>query len=326
MLAVAMTFMVLVSSSRAIGMTTSAQHGSQLKTDAGAGSTISYGGVTLSTCAIGTNGFWLGQDFQINRGVSAEAGGKVGFNTITSANGTLCLDVENSGIEAGTGVHLYTCMGVGDKPHQNNQGWTLEASTGYLKANMSGLCLAFVTARGSPQPELQPCGANTSFTPEPAGRAESVQLKEAASGLCLASTLPSGIPPGVQACPAGSTQLWCDVSRTPEARAAALVKEMTREEKACWFDTVSCAVPRLNISAFKWWHEALHGLWSQDNDYAGSVAHPTTVFPAAIGMAGSFNRSLLHDVGDVIGTEARSLTSPFADGTFWAPNVRCPMT
>ena len=51
---------------------------------------------------------------------------------------------------------------------------------------------------------------------------------------------------------------------------AALVAELRPEEKSCWFGgpafvtgysyTVTCGVPRLNISAFQWWHEALHGV------------------------------------------------------------------
>jgi len=47
----------------------------------------------------------------------------------------------------------------------------------------------------------------------------------------------------------------------------------------------------------------------------------STSFPAAIGMAGSFNRSLFHAVGTAIGDEARAMTSAFVGGTFWAPNV-----
>ena len=47
----------------------------------------------------------------------------------------------------------------------------------------------------------------------------------------------------------------------------------------------------------------------------------STSFPQAIGMAGSFNRSLLQLVGTVIGDEARAQSSPFVGGTFWAPNV-----
>ena len=115
---------------------------------------------------------------------------------------------------------------------------------------------------------------------------------------------------------------WCDTSHSISVRAAALLAALEPDEKSCWFGgpsftsgygmTVTCGVPRLNISSFQWWHEALHGV---------KLSGTATSFPQPIGFSGSLNRSLIKAVATAIGDEARALGSRFVGGTFWAPNV-----
>lgn len=104
-------------------------------------------------------------------------------------------------------------------------------------------------------------------------------------------------------------------------KAEALVGQMTLMEKASQLRYDAPAIPRLNIPAYNWWNEALHGV---------ARAGTATVFPQAIGMAATFDEELLHSTGEVIAREGRAkynAASALDDRdiykglTFWAPNV-----
>ena len=47
---------------------------------------------------------------------------------------------------------------------------------------------------------------------------------------------------------------------SPEQRAADLVHRMTLEEKATQLVNQARAIPRLNVPAYDWWSESLHGV------------------------------------------------------------------
>ncbi|MBE7181348.1 MAG: glycoside hydrolase family 3 C-terminal domain-containing protein, partial [Terriglobus roseus] len=80
------------------------------------------------------------------------------------------------------------------------------------------------------------------------------------------------------------------------------------------------AIPRIGLPGYNWWNEGLHGL-ARDG-YA-------TVFPQAIGLAATWDRSLLHSVGEAVSTEARQHFARNAPGgsaryaglTIWSPNI-----
>ena len=105
-----------------------------------------------------------------------------------------------------------------------------------------------------------------------------------------------------------------------EQRAADLVHRMTVEEKVSQLVNQSRAVPRLNIPAYDWWSEALHG-----------VQRPgVTEFPEPIGLAASFDPDSVHRMGTAIGVEGRikhaqamraGHSNVFEGLDFWAPNL-----
>lgn len=104
-------------------------------------------------------------------------------------------------------------------------------------------------------------------------------------------------------------------------RASALVAEMTLEEKVFQMVHEAPAIKRLNIKAYNWWNEGLHGV---------ARAGVATVFPQAISMAAAFHEDRMEEVGDAIATEARgkfNVQQEFGDTgiykglTFWAPNI-----
>ncbi len=104
-------------------------------------------------------------------------------------------------------------------------------------------------------------------------------------------------------------------------RAQELVSQMTLEEKASQLRYDAPAIPRLNVPAYNWWNEGLHGV---------ARAGVATSFPQAIGMAAAFDTELMGQVGQVIGVEGRAKYNAYSAQedrdiykglTFWSPNV-----
>jgi beta-glucosidase len=89
-----------------------------------------------------------------------------------------------------------------------------------------------------------------------------------------------------------------DIRVRADEKAAALVAQLTFDEKVDQLLNVAPAIPRLGIPAYNWWTESLHGA-------LGPV--PTTNFPEPIGLAASFDQALLHDVAAAISVEVRGL-------------------
>ena len=91
--------------------------------------------------------------------------------------------------------------------------------------------------------------------------------------------------------------LYLDPSQLVEARVNDLISRMTLEEKASQLVNQARAIPRLQVPAYDWWSEALHGV---------ANAGTATVFPEPIGLAATFDDSLIHEMAVAIGTEARA--------------------
>jgi beta-glucosidase len=113
---------------------------------------------------------------------------------------------------------------------------------------------------------------------------------------------------------------YLDTSLPAEQRAADLVKQMTLEEKATQLVNQARAIPRLNVPAYDWWSESLHGV----------AVNGTTEFPEPIGLAATFDPPGIHNMGIVISTEGRikhmqavraGHSNIFEGLDFWAPNI-----
>lgn len=112
-----------------------------------------------------------------------------------------------------------------------------------------------------------------------------------------------------------------DVRKRARKQAEELVDQMTLMEKASQLRYDAPAIPRLHIPAYNWWNESLHGV------ARGGTA---TVFPQAIGLAASFDREMLEEIGEAIALEGRAKYNAavklddrdiYKGLTFWAPNV-----
>ena len=96
---------------------------------------------------------------------------------------------------------------------------------------------------------------------------------------------------------------------------------MTLEEKVLQMQNSAPAIARLNIPAYDWWNEALHGV---------ARAGEATVFPQAIGLAATWDTDLMSRIADTISTEARAKYNEairnnnhgrYYGLTFWSPNI-----
>jgi beta-glucosidase len=117
------------------------------------------------------------------------------------------------------------------------------------------------------------------------------------------------------------TPAYLDENLSFEERAKDLVSKMMLEEKVTQMLHKSPAIPRLDVPAYNWWNEALHGV---------ARAGTATVFPQAIGLAATFDEYLIHEIADVISTEGRAKYHESARKgdrdiykglTFWSPNI-----
>src|SRR5919205_2984373 len=138
--------------------------------------------------------------------------------------------------------------------------------------------------------------------------------------LCLGSIFLLSLPAGAQSTKTGTPD-YLNPRLPVEQRVNDLVSRMTLEEKVSQMMNKSAAIERLNVPAYDWWNEALHGV-----AYAGNA----TVFPQGIGLGATWDEELIRSVADAISTEARAkyndavrrdFRKRFYGLTFWSPNI-----
>jgi beta-glucosidase len=100
-----------------------------------------------------------------------------------------------------------------------------------------------------------------------------------------------------------------------------LVGRLTLEEKVSQLIDRAAPIPRLDIPAYNWWNEGLHGI--ARSGYA-------TMFPQAIGNAATWDAPLVEKISTVISTEARAKYNDailhgnhdrYYGLTIWSPNI-----
>lgn len=100
----------------------------------------------------------------------------------------------------------------------------------------------------------------------------------------------------------------CDTSARPHDRAAGLVSMFTFEELVNSSGNLIPAIPRLGLPPYQAWTESLHGIdranWTESGDFSW-----TTAFPSPILTMASLNRTLIHQIGSIISTQARALNN-----------------
>lgn len=116
-------------------------------------------------------------------------------------------------------------------------------------------------------------------------------------------------------------QTFRDTKLSFEQRTEALLKELTLQEKVDLLRYDSPAIERLDIPAYNWWNECLHGV---------ARSGQATVFPQAIGMAAMWDTQEMFNIADAISDEARAKYHEYISKnkhgiyqglTFWTPNI-----
>jgi beta-glucosidase len=114
---------------------------------------------------------------------------------------------------------------------------------------------------------------------------------------------------------------YLDPSLSNQQRVDDLVSRMTLDEKVAQLINTAPGIPRLNVPAYDYWSEGLHGI--ARSGYA-------TMFPQAIGMAATWDTPLVNQISTVISTEARAkyneavrnnVHSIYYGLTIWSPNI-----
>ncbi|MBV8629573.1 MAG: glycoside hydrolase family 3 C-terminal domain-containing protein [Silvibacterium sp.] len=114
---------------------------------------------------------------------------------------------------------------------------------------------------------------------------------------------------------------WMDPSLPIDKRVDALIGRMTLEQKVSQMRDHSPAIPSLGVPKYDWWNEGLHGV---------AFAGYATNFPQVIGMSATWDTNLVHQMAEIISTEARAKYNQamredhremFFGLTFWAPNI-----
>lgn len=104
-----------------------------------------------------------------------------------------------------------------------------------------------------------------------------------------------------------------DLSQPVAVRVRTLIQQMTLAEKVAQLVSESDSIPRLNLPAYNYWNECLHGVAR-----AGEV----TVFPQAINLASTWDTVLVKRVASAISTEARLKYLEIGKGlTYWSPTI-----
>lgn len=108
-----------------------------------------------------------------------------------------------------------------------------------------------------------------------------------------------------------------------EQRAEDVVSRLTLEEKVAQMLNKAPAIPRLNIPAYEWWNEILHGV--------ARTPFRVTVYPQAIAMAATWDTNSLKKMADYSAMEGRAIHNKAIEQnrtgerylglTYWTPNI-----
>ncbi|KAK0836018.1 hypothetical protein LTR73_000519 [Friedmanniomyces endolithicus] len=143
-----------------------------------------------------------------------------------------------------------------------------------------------------------------------------------------AAQLQSGIYTHYPDCKNGpellTSNLVCDTSASPAARAAAIINAMNITEKLANLLDVANGTARLGLPPYEWWSEALHGLAGSPGvnfTDAGEYSYATS-FPMPILFSAAFDDPMVQDIATVISTEARAYSNVARAGLdFFTPNI-----
>ncbi|CAI8041647.1 Probable beta-D-xylosidase 2, partial [Geodia barretti] len=145
-----------------------------------------------------------------------------------------------------------------------------------------------------------------------------------AACLCLMLAMAAGGALGSSPCddPSVANLPFCNPDLDLVDRVKDLVSRMSVTDMISQLGNTAPAIEHLNIPAYQWWSEALHGVASSPGVSFGGKVPSATSFPQVIGIAATFNSTLFYEMGQAISTEARAMNNVGQAGlTFFTPNI-----
>ncbi len=122
--------------------------------------------------------------------------------------------------------------------------------------------------------------------------------------------------------PVASLPFW-NYKLPMEKRVDDVVSRLTLEEKVAQMLNKAPSIPRLNIPAYEWWNEILHGV--------ARTPFRVTVYPQAIAMAATWDTNSLKTMADYSAMEGRAIHNKAIEQnrtgerylglTYWTPNI-----
>src|ERR1043166_1311104 len=183
-------------------------------------------------------------------------------------------------------------------------------------ASRAILLAGLLLSAARPAPAQVPAGP-----PRPVALAQVPAPTSRLAALSKASPPPSRPPAPAQAPPPAPAPAWRNPAVPFEQGVRDLVARLTLEEKVSQMKDVALGVERLGIPEYNWWNEALHGV---------ARSGLATSFPQAIGLAATWDDSLMLRMATVISDEARAKYHEYLRNgrhqryqglTFWSPNI-----
>ena len=133
-----------------------------------------------------------------------------------------------------------------------------------------------------------------------------------------------GVPSGPDACTPGTNGTafpFCDASLSVEERLNDLVQRVELDEIAYQLTArQSTPIERLGVPSYYWGTNAIHGM---QNVQCLKDGQCPTSFPAPCALSASFNMSLVHEMGEVIGRELRAYVNGKVHNSLdtWSPTI-----
>jgi beta-glucosidase-like glycosyl hydrolase len=122
--------------------------------------------------------------------------------------------------------------------------------------------------------------------------------------------------------PASSTKPFCNYTLSVEERVKNLISLLSVSDKVGQLGNSAPPIMSLDIPAYQWWSEALHGLANSPGVRFGDELPYATSFPQVINLGATFDMPLVLAMAKAIATEARAFANQGQAGlTFFAPNI-----
>ncbi|EGD77165.1 beta-glucosidase [Salpingoeca rosetta] len=237
---------------------------------------------------------------------------------VLKSNGS-CLDVQGYSTADQATVYTFSpCHPDDPDPSHQNEAWSINAN-GTITELMSGKCLDRSQYGTSPGTQVWLYHCTGVYNQNWIYNKTDLTIRANDSGLCLDAGSPTPRTCDVEP---GKSLPFCNTALSYDDRIRDLISRINDSDLPGLLVNSATGVEHLNLPAYQWWSEALHGVGHSPGVHFGGDVPAATSFPQVIHTGATFNKTLYRKIGTVISTEARAMNNvQRAGNTFWAPNI-----